>query len=164
MRHINYIYIHCSAGYGDIDSMMSFWKNVLGWKSPGYHIVVDLDGSRICVHPISKPSNGVKGRNHDAVHLSYIGGVEREDYSKAKDTRTESQKAGLIQAIHDVLDELMEYQDVSDIKIQGHRDASPDQNGDGVISSWERIKECPSFDAIPEYECVIPDYLSNIDI
>ena len=36
-------------------------------------------------------------------------------------------------------------------KIQGHRDFSPDTNHNGVVDPWERIKECPCFDAIPEY-------------
>ena len=36
-------------------------------------------------------------------------------------------------------------------KIMGHRDISPDKNHNGVVDPWERIKECPCFDAIPEY-------------
>ena len=36
--------------------------------------------------------------------------------------------------------------------ILGHRDFSNDKDGSGVIESWERIKECPCFDAIPEYQ------------
>jgi N-acetyl-anhydromuramyl-L-alanine amidase AmpD len=33
-------------------------------------------------------------------------------------------------------------------KIQGHRDFSPDKNRNGKVDPWERIKECPCFDAI----------------
>ena len=40
----------------------------------------------------------------------------------------------------------------SKLTIKGHRDVSPDKNKNGIIESWERIKECPSFDAIPEYK------------
>jgi len=152
MRRINTIWIHCTAGYKGLEAMRKFWKNTLGWRSDGYHIVVDLDGCWSVSWPLEKPSNGVKGHNADGVHISYIGGVDPNDYSKAVDTRTEAQKAGIIEAIEYVLSEVGKHQDTSGIQIKGHRDASPDQNGDGVISSWERIKECPCFDAIPEYE------------
>ena len=37
-------------------------------------------------------------------------------------------------------------------RVVGHRDLSPDLNGNGVIEKFERIKECPCFDAIPEFE------------
>ena len=33
----------------------------------------------------------------------------------------------------------------------GHRDISPDLNHNGVVDPWERIKECPCFDAMTEY-------------
>ena len=31
------------------------------------------------------------------------------------------------------------------------RDLSPDRNHNGVVDPWERIKECPCFDAMTEY-------------
>lgn len=43
-RDIEYIAIHCSAGYGTVESIKNFWKNTLKWKSVGYHIIVDLEG------------------------------------------------------------------------------------------------------------------------
>lgn len=32
------------------------------------------------------------------------------------------------------------------IRIQGHRDFSPDIDGDGVVEDWEWLKTCPGFD------------------
>lgn len=32
------------------------------------------------------------------------------------------------------------------LPIVGHRDLSPDKNGDGIITSNEWVKLCPSFD------------------
>ena len=157
MRTINNITIHCSAGYSGIESMKRFWHQKLGWRSPGYHIVVDLDAKIHLMHPLEKPSNGVKGHNGDNINISYIGGVDQNDYSKALDTRTEAQKQSLIVAIFYVIGFLKAYQDhIPDIK--GHRDFSPDQNNDGIISAWERIKECPSFDAIKEYQWITDMY------
>ena len=39
-----------------------------------------------------------------------------------------------------------------DAMICGHRDFSPDLNGDGIIEPWEWMKACPCFDAIDEYQ------------
>ena len=148
---IRTIFIHCTAGYGDVNSMRRFWKS-LGWRSPGYHLVVRLDGSIEVVQPFTLPTNGVKGRNANAIHISYIGGVERTNVNKASDTRTPAQKAGIIEAIRLAINWIEQTGGAKrNLQIMGHRDASKDQNGDGVISAWERIKECPSFDAIPEY-------------
>ena len=41
-----------------------------------------------------------------------------------------------------------------DAEILGHRDISPDANGNGIVDSWERIKECPCFDAKVEYKAL----------
>jgi N-acetylmuramoyl-L-alanine amidase len=35
--------------------------------------------------------------------------------------------------------------------ILGHRDTSPDLNGNGIVEPCEWLKECPSFDAAKEY-------------
>lgn len=153
MRKINTIWIHCTAGFKGLEAIRKFWKKKLGWRSDGYHILVNMDGKWEVSWPLERPSNGVKGRNGDGIHISYIGGVNPANYNEAMDTRTEAQKKGIIEAIQYVKDYLQSSgKDAKSIPIKGHRDASPDQNGDGVISSWERIKECPSFDAITEYQ------------
>ena len=151
-KNINTIFIHCTAGYGDVAAMKKFWKT-LGWNSPGYHLVVKVCGDIEIVQPFSLPSNGVKGLNGNSINISYIGGVDKKNVNKAVDTRTLEQKAGLIKAINLAIEWIVSTGGTKkELQIKGHRDASPDQNGDGVIASWERIKECPSFDAIPEYK------------
>lgn len=159
MRKINKIVIHCSAGHGDLKSVQSFWHRPksnggLGWKTGGYHRWVDYDGSVTKVYELAVVTNGVRGHNEDTVHIAYRGGVLRENANKAFDSRTELQKAGIINAIRQILEELKQYQDISNIEIWGHRDFSPDKNKNGIIESWERIKECPSFDAMPEYKWI----------
>jgi N-acetylmuramoyl-L-alanine amidase len=151
MRKIKWIVIHCTAGYGDVDSIKRYWKNVLGWKEVGYHFFIYRNGTVVQLADISKVTNGVKGFNSNSVHIAYQGGVELNNVNKAKDTRTPEQKQAILQTIKTIYDQLKFNQDVSDISIQGHRDFSPDKNGNGVVDPWERIKECPSFDAIPEY-------------
>jgi N-acetylmuramoyl-L-alanine amidase len=155
------IVIHCSAGFGNVESIKKFWRDTLGWRSPGYHIIVDLDGNLNQIAEFTAITNGVEGHNSDSIHICYIGGVEvagknqktGQNIYKGKDTRTDAQKLGIIKAITRAQDWLKANgKDVKkDLSVVGHRDFSKDQNGDGIIASWERIKECPSFDAMREY-------------
>ena len=151
-RFIEYIFVHCSAGFGNVESIKKYWSQHLGWKSPGYHRIIEVDGEVFSIAEFEDIVNGVKGFNSNSISICYIGGVDPENYSKAKDTRTEAQKEGLVCEIKNILEYLKEFQDVTNIKILGHRDVSPDQNGNGFVDSWERIKECPSFNAIEEYK------------
>lgn len=179
MRKIKYIAIHCTAGFSLIPAIENFWykeksKGGLGWKNPGYHIIIYENGEKwyfgkdgkylqdVTKLDLSKVTNGVLGFNQETVHISYIGGIDKKNVSKSVDTRTAEQKASIIEAIKLVQDLLVKAgQDPANVKIQGHRDFSPDKNGNGVIDSWERIKECPSFDAITEYKYLIPKSISN---
>ena len=92
----------------------------------------------------SKVSNGVKGYNSTSVNVAYVGGIDAK--GKAVDNRTAAQKKALV----DLLKILRKRYPKA--KILGHRDISPDQNGNGRVDQWERIKECPCFDAITEYK------------
>lgn len=180
MRRILYFIVHCTAGFGDVHSIERFWRlpanqGGAGWaRSKGYNAIVDLQGKKHYLHdPIvniggykdhaiartwETVTNGVRGFNANAINISYIGGVDRNNVRVAKDTRTPEQKQAIIELLHEAYDFVGQYQDVSDIIIQGHRDFSPDLNGNGVIDAWERIKECPSFDAIPEYQHIALQY------
>lgn len=154
MRNIKKIFIHCTAGYGNVESLKRYWKSI-GWKNPGYHRVVAQDGEVFCLADYEQVTNGVKYHNSTSIHISYIGGVSKENYNVAKDTRTDKQKEAILCEIDNALNFLKDYQEISDIKILGHRDISPDKNLNGKVDSWERIKECPSFDAIEEYAHII---------
>ncbi|MCH7396572.1 N-acetylmuramoyl-L-alanine amidase [Belliella sp. DSM 107340] len=149
------IFLHCTAGYGNIQAIKNYWKNVLGWKSNGYHIIIDLDGGENQITEFGKIVNGVRGYNTNSIHISYIGGVSRTNYKIAEDTRTEAQKAGILNAIFQAIQWIELNHATAKIEILGHRDISKDVNGNGIIDTWERIKECPSFDAIPEYKWII---------
>ena len=154
-KDIKNIFIHCTAGYGTIESIKKFWKT-LGWNSPGYHLIVDLDGVIHQIQPFNLYSNGVKGFNTNSINISYIGGVEKNNVNKALDSRTPEQKQALIKAIQTAIKWVEDNGGSrSKLSIKGHRDLSPDKNGNGKIDSWERIKECPSFDAIPEYKYLL---------
>lgn len=138
MRNINWIVLHCTAGpqTQTVQSILNWWKNGLGWKTPGYHFLIEPNGNFHELVPIEQPSNGVKGFNEDSIHISYIGGVKD---GKPVDNRTEKQR----QRMEDLV-ELLSLQFPNAV-IQGHRDFSPDKNRDGIISPDEWFKTCPSF-------------------
>lgn len=146
MRQIDYLVIHCTAASAQqkTSDIINYWKTVLGWRNNGYHVLIDADGTVTRLTPDDKPANGVKGYNHNSIHISYKGG------ENGKDTRTILQKEAILKL-------LKGYKKVyPNAKILGHRDLSPDLNGDGVITSNEFVKLCPCFSAITEYENLKP--------
>jgi len=142
MRKIDYLVVHCTAGPQDqkTQDIKHYWAKVLGWKSYGYHYLINKDGSVENLTDISKPTNGVKGYNANSIHVCYKGGVN------GKDTRTHDQKAALERVLKTLKVMFPKAQ------IKGHRDFSPDKNGDGKIDSRDWIKICPCFDAMIEYK------------
>jgi len=83
MRFITRIFIHCSAGFGNVESQKAYWKS-LGWRHYGYHREVTLDAKVYCLTPYEKIVNGVLGYNSDSISISYTGGVEKNNVRKAK--------------------------------------------------------------------------------
>lgn len=151
------IVIHCSAGFGNRASIEAYWKNVLEWDNPGYCRLVAVDGTIHKLADFSAITNGVYGYNGSTIHICYIGGVEnigtkKNPIWKAKDTRNAEQIISLHSCIREAIYWLKDNgKDITvDLGIVGHRDFSKDQNANGVIESWERIKECPSWDVIRE--------------
>ena len=145
MRDIRYIAVHCTASsqMTTIRGLEMEFKRK-GWKNPGYHYVVSADG---VVHQMldeERVSNGVKGWNSKLINVAYIGGIDAT--GKATDNRTEAQKKSL-----EALLKLLRSR-YPKATIQGHRDFSPDLNGDGKITRNEWIKACPCFDAKVEYK------------
>lgn len=164
-KKISNLVLHCSAGYSSVESIENFWSKTLKWKGKGYHIIIDLDGTTYYLkngklkNGYSKDpkdinfnitTNGVLGYNSSTIHICYIGGVEKNNVNKAFDSRTKEQKQSIEKAIQLTLHWLKDNgKDITkNIGLVGHRDFSPDKDGNGIISKWERIKECPSFNVI----------------
>ena len=141
MRKIKYIAVHCTAGSqkSTVNDLMAEFKKKR-WKAPGYHYVITADGKIHQLLDTEKVSNGVKGYNSVTVNIAYTGGMD------GVDNRTDEQKKSLV-----VLLKLLRKR-YPDAVIQGHRDFSPDRNGNGKIEKNEWIKKCPGFDAKSEYK------------
>lgn len=134
MREIKYIAVHCTATAqsAKVASIQNYWKEHLGWLSPGYHFIIKTDGEIINLLPIDQVSNGVKGFNAMSINVCYIGGIDSKGLPK--DTRTTAQKEALLGLIR-------KYKKLFPLAIiQGHRD-------------FPNVKKaCPSFDAKTEYQ------------
>ena len=144
-RTINYIAVHCTAspqGWGVKELQQVFKQR--GFQRPGYHYVVTADGVVHALQPEELISNGVKGYNSETINVAYVGGIDKS--GKGVDNRTDAQRSSLRKLLGELRSRYPK------AKIQGHRDFSPDTNGNGIVDPWERIKECPCFDAIPEYK------------
>lgn len=157
-RDIDEIIIHCSAtkegvpfSIDQIDAShkarkFSSYIDINGkTRYIGYHFVIMLDGTVQICRPIDKIGCHASGHNARSIGICYIGGLDSK--GKVKDTRTPAQKASLINLIKDLK---KRYPTIE--KVIGHRDTSPDLNGNGIIEPNEYIKGCPCFDAIPEYK------------
>lgn len=141
MRKIKYIAVHCTAGSqkATVNDLLAEFKRK-GWKAPGYHYVITADGKIHQLLDTEKVSNGVKGYNSVTVNIAYTGGMD------GVDNRTDEQKKSFVTLL-----KLLRKR-YPDAVIQGHRDFSPDLNGNGKIEKSEWIKMCPSFDAKTEYK------------
>ena len=122
MRQITHLVVHCTATPKNttIASIRKYWKEALGWKSVGYHKIIEANGNIVQLAPDSAITNGVAGHNSTSLHVSYIGGKDTDD-------RTIGQR----QAIAAVL--LGWLQKYPKARICGHRDFA------GVT------KDCPRF-------------------
>jgi N-acetylmuramoyl-L-alanine amidase len=146
MRDITRIFVHCTASWQESTTVESLKEEFRrkGWTNPGYHWVVFPDGKVVNLLQERYIANGVKGYNSKSVHVAWVGGIDKE-HPKGTDNRTDKQKL----ALFDLLTKLkLKYRSAM---IMGHRDISPDLNHNGVIDPWERIKNCPCFDAMVEY-------------
>lgn len=143
MRKIERIFIHCTGGH-QTQTVRDIQKEFArkGWANPGYHYLIDPGGAIHQLLDDSQVSNGVYGYNSTAINVAYIGGIDKD--GKAIDNRTDAQKKALRKIVGILKDKY------PDAEVLGHRDISPDKNGNGIIDAWERIKECPCFDVKTE--------------
>lgn len=133
MRKIDYLVVHCTATpqTATIEGIRRYWREECGWRNPGYHYLIAVDGSVVALHPEPQPANGVAGHNAHAVHVSYVGGIDA--CGNPHDNRTDAQKTALAELLAQLRGRY------PGAEVCGHRDFP------GVR------KSCPSFDARAEY-------------
>ena len=153
MKTIDAIVIHCSATRAgqdvraaDIDKM----HQERGFAMIGYNYVVDLDGTVEDGRPLTRDgahcnTAGLSGKSYNkhSIGIVYVGGLDEN--GNPADTRTPEQKQALADLVYRLINEY------PIVEVIGHRDASPDKNGNGKIERNEWIKQCPCFDVRAEF-------------
>ena len=151
MRTIDHIVIHCSATREDRSlTVAELEENHRCRGFRGVNIPVDDIRYLYRIQSFGSPSYALelvgahaKGHNSHSIGICYEGGLDVR--GRAKDTRTPEQRSALRLLVHQLLKRFR-----NNVRICGHRDLSPDLNGDGVIEPEEWIKECPCFEVSRE--------------
>lgn len=99
-------------------------------KSIGYHFILDVYGAIETGRSPNEMGAHVKGHNQDSLGICLVG----------TDKFTKSQWQGLKNLILELK------KTYPHAEIIGHRDLSPDLDGDGIIEPHEWVKLCPCFE------------------
>ncbi|WP_455592271.1 N-acetylmuramoyl-L-alanine amidase [Bacteroides sp.] len=146
MRKIDLIVIHCSATREDrcfTEHDLEVCHRRRGFNGTGYHLYIRKDGRIITTRPLERVGAHAKGYNAHSIGICYEGGLDNR--GRPKDTRTEWQKHSLRVLVKTLLI------DYPGCRVCGHRDLSPDRNGNGEIEPEEWVKACPCFNVCREY-------------
>jgi N-acetylmuramoyl-L-alanine amidase len=143
-RRIEGLVWHCTATprgqEHDVKSIRAMHV-AQGWSDIGYHGLVHLDGTFEPGRSANKIGAHVANHNEGTLGYSYVGGVVGK---KGVDTRTDAQKKTIIRVTREAIATYgLNW-------VLGHRDLSPDKDGDGVVEPSEWVKVCPCFDAAKE--------------
>lgn len=148
MREIRHIVIHCSAtpnGKPVTIEEIDRWHRARGFArrpaardlarpslaAVGYHFVIGTDGQVMPGREPEEVGAHVQGSNARSLGVCMIG--------------TSAYTLNQWTSLGFLIAKLKEQ--YPDAQVLGHRDFSPDKNGDGVIEEWEWTKTCPGFDA-----------------
>ncbi|MDY3266975.1 MAG: N-acetylmuramoyl-L-alanine amidase [Phocaeicola sp.] len=145
-RFIDTIIIHCSAtkkssSLTPLELVKMHRKR--GFNGCGYHFYIRKDGEICEMRSVKTVGAHCKGHNEGSIGICYEGGLD--DKGNPLDTRTEEQK----KAMKFLVKILKKEYDIR--TVAGHRDFSPDLNGNGEIEPHEWIKMCPCFDVRAEF-------------
>jgi hypothetical protein len=123
---------HAQRGFHRAATCVTCYSSALGFI--GYHWVIDLDGSiQRGRHPREVGAH-VAGHNAKSLGICLVGGAEPDArYTVAQ-----------WDALRRLVDELQ--QRWPQARVVGHRDLSPDADGDGRVERHEWLKTCPGFD------------------
>lgn len=145
MRKIDLIVIHCSATREDrslTPDDLETQHRRRGFNGIGYHYYIRKDGRVHLTRPLERIGAHAKNFNMNSIGICYEGGLDGQGCPA--DTRTPAQRATLRLLVHQLQEKF------PDSRVCGHRDLSPDLNGNGEIEPEEWIKTCPCFEVKAE--------------
>lgn len=141
MRHIDRIVIHCTASpNGRARALADIRADHLarGFKDIGYHYIIQPDGRVDLGRDEEQPGAHAKGFNAHSIGVCMVGGLGGPDKLNPGQY-TQAAWNALRTTVQDLLDRY------TYAVLVGHRDLSPDLDGDGEIEPAEWIKLCPAF-------------------
>ncbi len=130
---------HAQRGFRRSAQARARWMPAVGHM--GYHYVVNTCGTVQAGRHLDEIGAHAAGHNADSVGICLVGGVERE----GRYTLVQwEQLAFLVRALR-----MCAARSGMGLipRVLGHRDLSPDANGDGVIDARDWLKTCPGFEA-----------------
>jgi N-acetylmuramoyl-L-alanine amidase len=140
-KRTDFLVVHCSATRPEMDidvNDIRRWHKNKGWADVGYHYVIPQSGNIQEGRPEQEIGAHVQGYNARSVGICLVGGLDGN--GDPCDNFTGFQKDGLAALLADLK---TRYPGAT---ILGHRDLSPDLDGDGVVEKHEWLKHCPCFD------------------
>lgn len=142
MKPISKLVVHCSATPANRDigvADIRVWHRAKGWRDVGYHYVIRRDGTVEKGRADTAIGAHVEGHNNGSLGICLVGGVKPD--MTAETNFTAAQYASLAELLNTLTGRYPK------ARVCGHRDLSPDRNGDGKVTAGEWVKACPTFDA-----------------
>ena len=139
MNTIKYIVIHCSATRSNMtytSLQLDRDHRARGFRSAGYHFYIRRSGAIIPLRPLEQIGAHARGYNRSSYGVCYEGGLD--DMGHPADTRTAEQRTALLQLLEHL------HTLAPQATILGHRDLSPDRNGDGRITPTNGSSYAPA--------------------
>jgi N-acetylmuramoyl-L-alanine amidase len=157
-----------SVGYLSAPQVINAWHAARGFKrsteavrafssklgSIGYHYVIDLTGEVWSGRALTEVGAHAANFNARSVGICLVGGAEREAKYTAAQWKSLQQVVAMLltdygipcAAPKRVPDKTNPQGYAVFGGVCGHRDLSPDGNGNGLLESFEWTKTCPGFD------------------
>ena len=138
------IVFHCSATKPSQDigrPEIEAWHKAKGWTAIGYHYVIKRDGALQLGRPLEAIGAHVEGFNSHSVGVCMVGGLDEAGKGLIDDeSGFTPQQWATARIVRDFLEALY-----PKARLCGHRDLSPDKDGDGTVEQSEWLKTCPGF-------------------
>ena len=147
-RSVTVIVVHCTATRVNVDFTQQDLlrcHRAQGMTCVGYHFYIRKDGFIWSTRPLEMAGAHARGHNQHSIGIAYEGGLDEQGHPA--DTRTEKQKFSMRALIRTLK------RDFAITRVCGHRDLSPDTNGNGVVEPSEWLKQCPCFDVATDEWC-----------
>jgi len=140
MRHLDTIFVHCTATRAEWwagrrssekAAECKKWHLDRGWSDVGYHYFVDRDGTITEGRPIEVTPAAQKGHNTGSVAIALWGGHGGDQDDKFEENFTPEQDRALRKLIAQLR---MEYPSIT--KVRGHNEVSAKQCPCFQVTSW----------------------------